>query len=271
MHAYRCIGTHASLCGVICMSRCRVIAVSNQKGGVGKTTTSVNLAAALGRHGARVLLVDLDPQANATAAVAPARHSPTVYQLLLGKADLAGILVHVDAFNLDLLPSDIDLTGAEIDLQKTVGGQLALRRALRPALPTYDYVIIDTPPSLGLLTVNALATATEVIIPVSPALWALQAIGNLTETVQLARDNLEAKVRIAGILLTMHDRRNNVSRDALEILRQGYQDTLFETTIPVNVKLEEAASRSVCIYDYAPSSSGAEAYVRLCEEVIRRG
>lgn len=253
------------------MTACRVIVVSNQKGGVGKTTTCVNLAAALGRRGLKVLLADLDPQANATSAVAPARHAPTIYQVLLGKADMSSTLVPVEAFRLDLLPADIDLSGAEIDLQKTVGGQLALRRALRPALSTYDYVLIDTPPSLGLLTVNALAAATEVLIPVSPALWSLQAIGNLIDTVQLARDNLEAKARVSGILLTMYDRRNNVSRDALQLLQEGYKDILFETAIPVNVKIEEAASRSVCLYDYAPSSSGAESYVRLCEEVMNRG
>ncbi len=253
------------------MSPCRVIAVSNQKVGVGKTTTAVNLAAALGRRGLRVLLVDLDPQANTTAAVAPNGHAPTVYQVLLGKASLNDAVVPVEAFSLDLLPADIDLSGAEIDLQKTVGGQLALRRTLRPALGQYDYILIDTPPSLGLLTVNAIAAATEVIIPVSPALWSLQAIGNLVETVELARENLEAKVRVSGILLTLFDRRNNVSRDSLELLRTNYRDTLFEAVIPINVKLEEAASRSVCIYDYAPSSSGAEAYLRLCEEVIRRG
>lgn len=253
------------------MSPCRVIAVSNQKGGVGKTTTAVNLAAALGRRGLRVLLVDLDPQANATAAVAANGHSPTIYPVLLGKAKLAGTVLPVEAFSLDLLPADIDLSGAEIDLQKTVGGQLALRRVLRPAQAQYNYILIDTPPSLGLLTVNAIAAATEVIIPVNPALWSLQAIGHLVETVRLARENLEAGVRVSGIVLTLFDRRNNVSRDALELLRASYEGTLFEAVIPVNVKLEEAASRSVCIYDYAPGSSGAQAYLRLCEEVIARG
>jgi chromosome partitioning protein len=243
-------------------------AIANQKGGVGKTTTAVNLATGLARKGQRVLLIDLDPQANATYALLGARElDATVYDLLLGAKSFADVRQETPQEGLDLLPSDIDLAGAEVDLLSAIGGQTRLRAALSKATP-YDYVLIDTPPSLGLLTINALAAADAVLIPVSVSLFALKGLAQLSETITKVKDGLnQPSLRILGILPTLCDR-TRASREVLETLRVHFGPELMATTIPKNVTVEEAHGRGTSLFEYAPRAKGALAYDQLVKEVL---
>lgn len=251
----------------------RVITVANQKGGVGKTTTAVNLATGLARRDLRVLLIDMDPQANTTFSLVGHREiEATVYDLLIRGVTPAQVILREVQPNVDLMPSDIDLAGAEVELLSTIGGQnrLTTRLGERSRLP-YDFVIIDAPPSLGLLTINALATADEVLIPVSTSVFALKGIMQLEHTIEQVRVNLNRpSLHVGGVLCTLYDN-TNVAGDVLAAVRERFGDTAFETVIPKNVKLEEAHSRGESIYSYAPTASGAQAYERLVEEVISRG
>jgi chromosome partitioning protein len=247
-------------------------AVANQKGGVGKTTTAVNLAIGLARRGYETLLVDLDPQANATYALLGAETpTATVYDLLIERQPLAAVRVPAQQPHLEVLPADIDLAGAEIDLLGAIGGQARLRALLgRTALP-YRYVVIDTPPSLGLLTINALAAADAIIIPVSASLFAMKGLAQLQETVGKVRESLNRPdLRVRGILATLVDR-TNVAKDVLGTLQAHFPGQVFGTVIPKNVTLEEAHGRPGSVYEYAPNSAGAAAYDRFVEEVIADG
>lgn len=246
-----------------------IYALSNQKGGVGKTTTAVNLATGLARRGHRVLVIDLDPQANATYALSGSqafRH--TIYGLLIGREPLERVVIHAPQDGLDLLPADIDLAGAEVDLLSAIGGQTRLRAALHQQHAAYDYVIIDTPPSLGLLTINALAASDAVIIPVSVSLFALKGLAQLQDTVARVREGLNhPDLSILGILPTMHDR-TRVARDVVRTLQEHFPGMVFQSAIPRNVRVEEAYGRPGGLYTYAPHSKGAQAYDRFVEEVI---
>jgi len=249
----------------------RKIAIANQKGGVGKTTTAVNLATGLARAGKRVLLIDLDPQGNATLAMLGAREiGATVYDVLMGKATLRAAIVAVRD-RLDVLPSVIDLAGAEVELLQEVGGQMRLRTRLESAgrLP-YDFVLIDCPPSLGLLTINALAAAGEVLVTVAPGVFSLKGLVQLQATIEKVRANLGTKLEIAGVLLCLDDR-TRVSGDVHAALVKKFGRAVFRVTIPKNVALEESHSRAKSIFDYAPRSSGAQAYGKLVKEVVRNG
>jgi len=245
-----------------------IIALANQKGGVGKTTTAINLGACLGRRGLRVLLVDIDPQANATAGlgqVAPPGRS--VYQALIEESPLGEMIVETGQAGLFLAPSASDLAGAEVELVPAVAREFRLRRALAPVAPSFDYVLIDCPPSLGLLTINGLAAAHEVIVPVQCEYLALEGLGQLVYTLDMVRRNLNQSLRLRGLLLTMYDGRTNLSSQVAEEVRTHFSNT-FEVVIPRSVRLSEAPSHGLPVCAYDPSNRGAQAYEALADEIL---
>lgn len=251
----------------------RKIVIANQKGGVAKTTTAVNLAAGLALKGRRTLLIDMDPQGNASFAVL-GLHNPklTVYDLLIKDQAFREVVQPTAQPLLDILPSDINLAGAEVELISRVGGQTLLSTKLLEAGDelVYDYIIIDAPPSLGFLTINALAAADEILIPVSTSVFALNGIAMLENTINQVRRSLHRpNLRISGVLCTMFDN-TNVARDVVAATQEHFQGRVYKTVIPKNIKLEEAHSRVESIFTYAGDSKGAEAYRELVEEVIAR-
>jgi len=249
----------------------RILTFANQKGGVAKTTSAVNVAVGLAMlHNKRVLLVDADPQANATyATVGATEPALTIYDLLINDADLAACVMPTRLPSLSLLPSSIDLAGAEVELLSETGGQTLLRSKLRAA--NYDYIIIDAPPSLGLLCVNTLAAATEVMIPVAVGVFALKGLGRLEETIAKVRTRLDRPdLRIGGVFVTMADQ-TNVARDVSEAIQVRYGALAFTTIIPRSVRTEEAHSRALSVFEHAPGSAGAVAYEQLIQEIINRG
>ena len=254
--------------------RCRIMTVANQKGGVGKTTTAVNLAASLSQHGNRVLVVDLDPQGNASTALDIDHHVgvDSVYNVLVEELPMPAIVTEVEGMpGLFCAPASIDLAGAEIELVPMVARENRLMRSIDALdMTNFDYVLIDCPPSLGLLTVNALAAAEEVLIPIQCEYYALEGLEQLLRTVEMVRGHLNPKLRISTILLTMYDGRTRLATQVAEDVRSHFGDVVLQTIIPRSVRVSEAPSYGQSVISYDPASSGAVAYAEAARELAYR-
>nr|WP_225219023.1 MULTISPECIES: AAA family ATPase [unclassified Fictibacillus] len=251
----------------------KTIAVANQKGGVGKTTTSVNLGACLAYFGKKVLLVDIDPQGNATSGVGVDKGDidQCIYNVLVEDVEVKDVIVETICEGLHILPSTIQLAGAEIELVPTISREVRLKRALEKVSSNYDFIIIDCPPSLGLLTINSLTASDSVIIPVQCEYYALEGLSQLLNTVRLVQKHLNTDLMIDGVLLTMLDARTNLGIQVIEEVKKYFQDKVYETIIPRNVRLSEAPSHGKPIIIYDPKSRGADVYLDFAKEVIGIG
>ncbi|WP_099351376.1 ParA family protein [Fredinandcohnia onubensis] len=251
----------------------KIISIANQKGGVGKTTTSVNLSACLAYVGKRVLLVDIDPQGNATSGcgIEKANIDQCIYDVLVDDVEAKNVTVPTTVENLYMIPATIQLAGAEIELVPTISREVRLKRALEEVQDQYDYIIIDCPPSLGLLTLNALTASDTVIIPVQCEYYALEGLSQLLNTIRLVQKHLNKELMIDGVLLTMLDARTNLGIQVIEEVKKYFQDKVYKTIIPRNIRLSEAPSHGEPIIIYDPKSRGAEVYLELAKEVIVNG
>ena len=251
----------------------RIIAIANQKGGVGKTTTSVNLSACLAYLGKKVLLVDIDPQGNASSGVGVKKGEvqQCIYDVLIDDVNVKDTILETKVENLHIVPATISLAGAEIELVSTISREVRLKRALQEVQGLYDYIVIDCPPSLGLLTINSLTAADAIIIPVQCEFYALEGLSQLLSTIRLVQKHLNKNLAIDGVLLTMFDARTNLGIQVIEEVKKYFQDKVYKTIIPRNVRLSEAPSHGEPIIIYDPKSRGAEVYLELAKEVIRNG
>lgn len=250
----------------------RIIAVTNQKGGVGKTTTAINLAAFTAMDGYKVLLVDCDPQGNATSGLGVNRKrlKYCIYDLLIEGLEYAQVMTHTRVDKLDLIPATIQLAGAEVEMTSRSNREHLLAMGLQPIIDYYDYIFLDCPPSLGLLTVNALTVSDSVLIPLQCEYYALEGLSQLVETIQLVRKRLNPKLKIEGIVFTMFDGRTNLSIQVVDEVKKHFRREVYQTIIPRNVRLSEAPSHGKPIALYDPRSKGAEVYRDLAKEVLKR-
>lgn len=248
----------------------KIIAIANQKGGVGKTTTSVNLSAGLAKLGKRVLLIDIDPQGNTTSGVGinKADVEQCIYDVLINEVHPKEVIVPTHIEGLDVIPATIQLAGAEIELVPVVSREMRLKKNIHLVKKDYDYILIDCPPSLGILTINSLTAADSVIIPIQCEYYALEGLSQLLNTVRLVQKHLNTELQIEGVLLTMLDARTNLGIQVIEEVKKYFQDKVYSTIIPRNIRLSEAPSHGQTIMTYDPRSKGAEVYMELAKEVI---
>lgn len=248
----------------------RTIAIANQKGGVGKTTTAINLSACLAEKGKKVLAVDMDPQGNMTSGLGVDKDSVenTIYNLIIGESKMEEVLIKDVLENLDIIPTNIDLSGAEIELLDVEEKEYIVRNEIDKIRDNYDFIIIDCPPSLSMLTINAMTTADSVLVPIQCEYYALEGLSQLIHTVELVRDRLNPKLTIEGVVFTMYDARTNLSLQVVENVKDNLEQTIYKTIIPRNIRLAEAPSYGIPINKYDPKSAGAESYLRLADEVI---
>lgn len=251
----------------------RVISVSNQKGGVGKTTTTVNLAAFLAAKGKKVLIIDIDPQANAGFGVAVNAEelNTTVYELLIDEIEVEQAIFNTEYENLDIIPSNIHLSGAQMDLMELENKETKMKKFTEKIKDYYDYILIDCPPSLGLLTLNALVAADSVLIPLQCEYYALEGLNQLLRIISMVQESLNPKLDIEGVVLTMYDSRTKLSQHVVQDVKDYFKEKAFKTIIPRNVKLSEAPSFGKPIGIYDPGCPGSETYEKLADEVIANG
>lgn len=251
----------------------RIIAIANQKGGVGKTTTSVNLSACLAHIGKKVLLIDTDPQGNATSGVGINKGDVQncIYDILIDDVSMKDVILPTKVPQLDCIPATISLAGAEIELVSTISREVRMKHAIQEVKADYDYIIIDCPPSLGLLTINALTASDSIIIPVQCEYYALEGLSQLLSTIRLVQKHLNENLVIDGVLLTMFDARTNLGIQVIDEVKKYFQDKVYKTIIPRNVRLSEAPSHGEPIILYDARSRGAEVYLELAKEVVHNG
>ncbi|MHB1419281.1 MAG: ParA family protein [Bacillota bacterium] len=251
----------------------KVIAIANQKGGVAKTTTAVNLGACLALQGKSVLLFDLDPQGNASSGLGINRFEvkQCIYDVLINEVDVSKVKITTQIPGLEMVPATIQLAGAEIELVSVISREHKLKNAIKPIRNNYDYIIFDCPPSLGLLTLNALTAADQILIPIQCEYYALEGLGQLMNTVQLVQKHLNPSLQLAGVLLTMFDARTNLSIQVVDEVKKHFKNRVFSSIVPRNVRLSEAPSHGKPVAIYDPRSRGAEVYHELAKEVIDNG
>ena len=251
----------------------RIIAVANQKGGVGKTTTAINLSSCLSALGKRVLAIDMDPQGNMTSGLGVDKDNveKTVYDLIIGRATVEECLCKEVFENLDLLPTNIDLSAAEIELIGVENKEFIIRDEVAKIRGNYDFVIVDCPPSLSMLTINAMTTADTVLVPIQCEYYALEGLSQLMHTIDLVKERLNPDLEMEGVVFTMYNARTNLSLQVVENVKDNLEQTIYKTIIPRNIRLAEAPSHGLPINIYDPKSSGAESYMLLAEEVIHKG
>ena len=251
----------------------RIIAVANQKGGVGKTTTSINLSACLAELGKKVLAIDMDPQGNMTSGLGIDKNEVeySVYDLILSEVEIEQVICKEAIENLDVLPSNINLSAAEIELIGVEDKEYIIHNEVEKVRDNYDFVIIDCPPSLNTLTINAMTTADSILVPIQCEYYALEGLSQLIHTIELVKERLNPNLEIEGVVFTMYDARTNLSLQVVENVKDNLNQTIYKTIIPRNIRLAEAPSHGLPIHLYDPKSAGAESYMLLAEEVINKG